>query len=409
MTRDAFEALERLAGGLGTALLALLTLAFWVLVGAACVVGVGLLMLPAMLALTRALAERERARLNRWGLEVVSPYPVGEAPVGWTARLRAARADPATFRDLSWLAVHGTLGLVLGLVAVILPMITLREATFPLWWRFLPPDMWVTSFGVPVTTWPAMLAVAVGAVIIQVIAVLLGPRMARWQARSGVRLLGPHPSIDLSQRVARLTATRAGALRAHAAELRRIERSLHDGAQNRLVAVVVMVAAARRALARDPALVDLALDRAQGAAEQALSELRGVVRGLLPPILEDRGLAGALNALAAGSQVPCGLAVGELGQLPLSVETTAYFTVAEALTNVGRHSGARRAQVTLSRDRDLLRVVVTDDGKGGADDGSAGTGLAGIRRRVEAHDGVVTLSSPQGGPTRIEVELPCGS
>ncbi|MEU7895340.1 sensor domain-containing protein [Nonomuraea sp. NPDC049152] len=409
MTRDAFEALERLAGGLGTAFLALAALVSWVLVGAACAVGVGLLLLPAMLALTRAVAERERGRLNRWGLEVVSPYPLGEAPVGWTARLRAARADPATLRDLSWLAVHGTVGLFLGLIAVILPMITLREATFPLWWRLLPPDMWVTSFGVPVTTWPAMLAVALGAVIVQVIVIVLGPRMARSQARSGIRLLGPHPSIDLSQRVARLTATRAGALRAHAAELRRIERSLHDGAQNRLVAVVVMVAAVRRALARDPALVELALDRAQSAAEQALAELRGVVRGILPPILEDRGLDGALSALAAGSAVPCGLAVGELGQLPLSAETTAYFTVAEALTNVAKHSGAQRAHVTLSRDGDLLRVVVTDDGMGGAVEGGGGTGLAGIRRRVEAHDGVVTLTSPQGGPTRIEVELPCGS
>ncbi|MFI7539449.1 sensor histidine kinase [Streptosporangium sp. NPDC049376] len=415
MSRDAFEALERLAGGLGTAILAFLVLVSWIMVAAACLVGVGLLMIPPMLALTRAVAERERGRLNRWGLEVVTPYPQQDTATGWTARIRAARRDPATFRDLGWVAAHATLGLALGLVAVLMPTMTLRDATSPFWWGLMPPEGRITSYELPITTFPAALAAALAAVVVQVIAVMLAPRMARLQALPGVRLLRPHPSIDLSRQVARLTATRAGALRAHAAELRRIERALHDGAQNRLVAVVVTVAVAKRALAREAVRTGLALDgprealdEAQSAAEQAVAELRGVVRGILPPVLEDRGLSGALSALAAGSAIPCALTADDLGRLPLSVETTAYFVVAEALTNVAKHSGARRALVEVRRDGGLLRVVVSDDGKGGASEAD-GTGLEGIRRRVEAHDGTIMLTSPRGGPTTIEVELPCGS
>ncbi|MER7129813.1 sensor histidine kinase [Streptosporangium saharense] len=415
MSRDAFEALERLAGGLGTAILAFMVLTFWIMVSVACLVGVGLLMIPPMLALTRAVAERERGRLNRWGLEVVTPYLQQDTAPGWTARMRAARRDPATFRDLRWTATHATLGLVLGVIAVLMPTMTLRDATFPFWWGLLPPENQITSYDLPLTTFPAVLVAALVAVVVQVTAVLLAPRMARLQALPGVRLLRPHPSIDLSRQVARLTATRAGALQAHAAELRRIERSLHDGAQNRLVAVVVTVAVAKRALAREAALTGLALDgpraaldEAQSAAEQAVTELRGVVRSILPPILEDRGLSGALSALAAGSAVSCSLTADDLGQLPLSVETTAYFVVAEALTNVAKHSGAQKALVEVRRDAGLLRVVVNDDGRGGASE-AGGTGLDGIRRRVEAHDGTITLTSPRGGPTTIEVELPCGS
>ncbi|MFF4414413.1 sensor histidine kinase [Streptosporangium sp. NPDC001559] len=415
MSRDAFEALERLAGGLGTAILAFLVLISWIMVAAACLVGVGLLMIPPMLALTRTVAERERGRLNRWGLEVVTPYPQQDTATGWAARIRAALRDPATFRDLGWVAAHATLGLTLGLVAVLMPMMTLRDATLPFWWGLLPPGNRITSYELPITTFPAVLVAALAAVVVQAIAVVLAPRMARLQALTGVRLLRPHPSIDLSRQVARLTATRAGALRAHATELRRIERALHDGAQNRLVAVVVTVAVAKRALAREASRTGLALDgprealdEAQSAAEQAVAELRGVVRGILPPVLEDRGLSGALSALAAGSAVPCALTADDLGQLPLSVETTAYFAVAEALTNVAKHSGARRALVEVRRDGGLLRVVVSDDGKGGASEAD-GTGLGGIRRRVEAHDGTIMLTSPRGGPTTIEVELPCGS
>ncbi|BCJ49399.1 hypothetical protein Asp14428_08740 [Actinoplanes sp. NBRC 14428] len=209
-------------------------------------------------------------------------------------------------------------------------------------------------------------------------------------------------------RIAELTATRAAALDAHATELRRIERSLHDGAQNRLVGVTVLLGAARRALARDPRAAGEMLERAQDAAEQALAELRTVARSILPPVLADRGLAGALDGLAAASGVPCRVDVDLPGRCAAAVEATAYFVVAEALTNVAKHSGARAATVTVRRHGGLLSLAVTDDGHGGADE-DGGSGLTGIRRRVGALDGTLSLTSPPGGPTTLRVELPCGS
>ncbi|MEV4898148.1 sensor domain-containing protein [Nonomuraea sp. NPDC055795] len=409
MTRDALEALDRLAGGLGTAVLALFLAMAWSVTLVTCLTGVGLLALPGMIGLTRSVAERERARLGRRGEPVISPY--GEPAEGnWAEQMKAAWHDPSVRRDLAWVAIHATMGLVLGLAGLALPIMGLRDVTFPLWWRLLPAGEVGSSLGVRAETWPAVLAVGLSGLLWLGLAIVLGPRLAVLQNLPGRRLLSPHASVDLSARVARLTATRAAALRAHAAELRRIERSLHDGAQNRLVAVVVTVAAARRALSRNPEAADPALERAQTAAEQALAELRGVVRGILPPVLEDKGLSGALSALAAGSAVPCGLSVGELGPLPLSVEATAYFTVAEALTNVARHSGATRVDVEVILYGEALRITVEDDGRGGAgEDTGGGSGLAGIRRRVESHDGVLTLSSPEGGPTRLEVVLPPAS
>ncbi|MFI6177396.1 sensor histidine kinase [Nonomuraea sp. NPDC051191] len=405
--RDVLEAVERLAGGLGTSLLALFAVAGLAVAVAASVVGVGLLLLPFMVSLVRLVAERERARLGRWRHQVISPYAAGPA-TGWAGRTRAAAHDPATWRDLRWLACHASMGLLLGLLGVVLPVLAVRDLSFPLWWRLLPPDETGTSLGLPVHTWPAALAVSLMGVSWAAILVGLGPAMARLQALPGLRLLGPHPSVDLSERLARLSATRAGALQAHAAELRRIERALHDGTQNRLIGVAVLLGVARDALTRDPASAEGAIDRAQSAAEQALGELRTVIRGILPPVLEEHGLAGALTSLAADCPVPCQVTVAELGHLPVAVGSTAYFIAAEALTNTARHGCAATASVSVSRSGDVLRLQVGDDGQGGAAVG-AGTGLTGIRRRVEAHDGTMTLTSPIGGPTVLEIELPCAS
>ncbi len=159
---------------------------------------------------------------------------------------------------------------------------------------------------------------------------------------------------------------------------------------------------------RDPARAVEILDRAHDSAEQALAELRSVVRGILPPVLDHRGLAAALDGLAAGCGVPCTVEVDVPGRCAASVEATAYFVVAEALTNVARHSGAASVAVTVRRSVDRLYVSIVDDGRGGADEGH-GSGIAGIRRRVQGHDGQFTLTSPPGGPTTLLVELPCGS
>lgn len=400
----ALVALERLAGGFGTALPALFTL-LWLAVSAVTApVGVGLLAAPVGLRLLHAVAGRERGRLNRWGPELAAPDPPPPP-----TRLRATLTDPTTRRELSWLVRHATSGLFLGLIGVLLPICAIRDSTFPLYWRLLPDGATSASIGLGVARgWTDVAAVALLGLGWVAIIMGLTPGMARLQAGPGRRLLSAGPDADLSLRIAELTSTRAAALDAHATELRRIERSLHDGTQNRLVTVTVLLGAARRMVARDPAGADELLERAQSSAEQALAELRSVARGILPPVLSDRGLEGALTGLAASCPVPCRIDVEATGRRAASVEATAYFVVAEALTNVAKHSRAARARVTVRDGGGRLRLLISDDGRGGADE-NGGSGLVGIRRRIAALDGTLTVASPPGGPTTIEVELPCGS
>lgn len=401
LARAALTGLEHLVGGFGTALLALFTVFWLTLTALACVVGVGFLLAPSALRLLRVVANRERARLSRWGTEVLGPDPL-------PAKLSAALRDPAVRRELGWMLVHATLGLVVGFAGLMLPLYALRDGSFPLWWHLVPPD----SAGPQVDLWTVhstvgALGVSALGLCWLILSLLFTPALARLQAWPGHRLLGPDAGTDLSLRVAQLTATRAAALDAHATELRRIERSLHDGTQNRLVAVNVMIGAARRALARDPASADAFLDRAQNASEEALADLRGVVRSILPAVLATRSLADAVTALAASSPVACAVEADVTGRCAASVEATAYFVLAETLTNIARHSGASHADVRLHRRGDRLSLEITDDGEGGADE-NAGSGIAGIRRRVDAHDGTFALVSPPGGPTTLTVSLPCG-
>ncbi|MFF7072627.1 sensor histidine kinase [Streptomyces pseudovenezuelae] len=384
----AAAALGQLVSGLGTAILTPFVLLWLVLA-------------PGGVRVLHGLAGMERVRLARWGPEVIAPAPPPQ-------RLRAALGDATTRRELLWLVRHLAVGLPLGLLGFVLPVLALRDTAFPLYWRFAPKDATATSIGIGVAhSWPDALAVCLLGV--GWIAIILGltPGLARLQATPGRRLLSAGPDADLSLRVAELTATRAAALDAHATELRRIERSLHDGTQNRIVTVTVLLGAARRMVARDPAGADELLERAQSAAEQALAELRTVSRSILPPVLADRGLAGALTGLAAESAVPCTVDVEMPRRCAASVEATAYFVVAEALTNIAKHSGASRATVTVRARGPRILLRITDDGLGGADE-RGGSGLTGIRHRVAAHDGTLTLTSPPGGPTVVEVDLPCG-
>ncbi|MEU0444162.1 sensor histidine kinase [Streptomyces tendae] len=400
--RAAGAATGQLVGGLGTAFLALGVLLLVALAAVTAPAGVGLLLAPAALRALHALARRERERLSRRGPEIVPPDPP-------PTRLRAALGDATTRRELNWLVRHATVGLLLGLLGFLLPLCAVRDTTFPLWWRLSPGEATTTSIGVGTAHgWPDALAATLLGVGWTAIVLGLGPGMARLQAAPARRLLAAGPDTDLSLRVAELTATRAAALDAHATELRRIERSLHDGAQNRLVSVTVLLGAARRMAARDPSGADELLERAQSAAEQALAELRSVARGILPPVLADRGLAGALSGLAADCGVPCRVEADVPERCAASVEATAYFVVAEALTNIAKHSGAARASVTVRARGGRLRLLVEDDGRGGADE-DGGSGLTGIRRRVAALDGTLRLSSPPGGPTTLDVDLPCGS
>ncbi|WP_406293576.1 sensor histidine kinase [Embleya sp. NBC_00888] len=272
------------------------------------------------------------------------------------------------------------------------------------WWAFSPenrPRMWID---VPIDGWgDALLLGILQVVALSAVACLVLPPLARAQNR----LLAPSKAERLALRAATLTRTRADVLDAHGAELRRIERDLHDGAQGRLVAMTMHLDLARQAVREEPDTAEALIERAHASAEATLAELREVIRTIYPPILADRGLPGALTAVVARSGVPARLDMDELGDIPAAVETIAYFTVVEALTNAAKHSRASAATVAVEREDDRLRIRITDDGTGGADE-ARGTGLAGIRRRALALDGEVTVDSPAGGPTTITVELPCG-
>jgi signal transduction histidine kinase len=245
---------------------------------------------------------------------------------------------------------------------------------------------------------------------------------APWAARQVTRvdetsaraLLGPSQSEELAQRVESLARSRADLVAAADAERRRIERDLHDGAQQRLVSLAMNLGMARERFAEAPEPVRRAIAGAHDEAVLALSELREFIRGLHPAVLNDRGLDAALSGLAARVPLPVRLRVDVQRPASPSVEAVAYFIVSEALTNVAKHARATRAEVTAVRDGDVLLVTVTDDGAGGAvpaagDGAGAGTGLRGLAQRAAAVDGTLTIDSPPGGPTVIAAELPCES
>ncbi len=222
------------------------------------------------------------------------------------------------------------------------------------------------------------------------------------------RFLSRPPEEELEARVVELESSRVAAVDSAEAERRRIERDLHDGAQQRLIAVAMDLGVAKERLATDPEAGRVIVDRAHEEVKAALKELRDLVRGIHPVILEDRGLDAALSAVVARSPVPVRLHVDVPVRPVPTVESAAYFIVSEALANVARHSHARSAQVDVVRTGDRLRIRVWDDGVGGAD-ADRGSGLRALRERVAALGGWMDVNSPVGGPTVIDVEVPCGS
>ncbi|MER6953550.1 MULTISPECIES: histidine kinase [unclassified Streptomyces] len=382
MIRQAGRAMDRLAVAavmtFGTYLF--VTVLLIAAIGTLTVVGAWLL--PEAVLLIRRIAGAKRHQVAGWtGREIPEAYEPLTGSL--RERVRTAVRDPGTLADLRWMVAHYVYG----------------------WLVLLALPLWPTALVVD--------GVRCGLLRRDAVVLPLVVRLADLEARWSGALLRPSPKARLAARVRALTETRADAIAAHGAELRRIERDLHDGAQARLVALSMRIGLAQRAFDRDPDAARTLMADAQDQAEQALTELRHVVRGIHPPILTDRGLTGAVRALAAGSGVDVtvrveGLDDGGAGghRAPAAVEAAAYFAVAEALTNVAKHSGSPRADVELVRLRNGLRAVVRDEGLGGADEGE-GSGLLGIRRRVAALDGAVSVSSPVGGPTAITVELPC--
>jgi signal transduction histidine kinase len=219
-------------------------------------------------------------------------------------------------------------------------------------------------------------------------------------------ILGPREDPALARRVRHLAQTRSETIDAGAAEIRRIERDLHDGAQARLVAMGMTLGAAEDLLDTDPEATRKLLVEARQASGKALAELRALVSGVHPPVLADRGLVDAIRALALDSVPRVEVTADPIGRPPPPVESAAYFAVSELLANVTKHAEARQAWIDIRYRQGMLAICVTDDGRGGADQGR-GTGLRGIERRLAAFDGVLALSSPPGGPTVVQLEIPC--
>ncbi|MEU8103606.1 histidine kinase [Nonomuraea muscovyensis] len=317
---------------------------------------------------------------------------------------------PGGRRDLAWALAHVAVGFPLGLAALMcLGNILVAAVALPLWWAF-PADARPTLFSffdVHVGDWEtALVGGSVQIAVLGAAAWWVLPALARLHARLCLAVLAPSARERLTERVDVLTRSRVGVVDAHGAELQRIERDLHDGTQARLVTIAMQLGMARESLADDPDTVAALLAQAHETAEEAMVELRAVLQTIYPPILADRGLDGALTALAARSSVPVHIELADLGALPATVEAVAYYVIAEALTNVTKHAAATRVALRIERADDVLSIEVSDDGRGGADE-ARGTGIPGMRRRVAALDGAVRLDSPPGGPTTLAVQMPC--
>jgi signal transduction histidine kinase len=231
---------------------------------------------------------------------------------------------------------------------------------------------------------------------------VLAPRLLTWSADFELA----ERAQALARRVDGLTRTRSDAAETAVAELRRIERDLHDGAQARLVAVGMSLRAVEQLIGSNPEAALALVAEARETSSRALADLRDLVRGIYPPVLADRGLADALRSLALDSVLPAAVTVDLPGEPPMPVAAAVYFAVAEALANAARHAAARTAAVSVEHADGRLSASVTDDGRGGAD-ASRGTGLAGVERRLATFDGILRVSSPAGGPTVIAIEVPC--
>jgi signal transduction histidine kinase len=328
------------------------------------VIWVGIPILIATTGMVRWFGDVER----RWVRTMLdTPLPDAERlPVDEKSLLRRSQTrltDPSTWRDLACLMLAFPIGIAefaIGLAAVVL---------------------------VPMTIWVV-------------------PWIGWMHGEFALSLLGPNRTKRLEIKAERLQSSRARGVDAAETERRRIERDLHDGAQQRLVAVAMSLGRAKSKFDDDPNAVRDLIDEAHTDAKLAVSELRDLARGIYPAVLGDRGLDAALSAQAAKSPIHVDLQVTVEPRPPAAVETTAYFIVGEALTNIAKHSGATEAGVQVWRTDETVVVEIIDNGHGGAEMRPGG-GLAGLADRAATIDGVITVVSPPGGPTVIRVDLPC--
>ena len=368
-------------------------------------IGIGIVTTPWVLTGVRKFADWRRLLAAEWGgVRIQRGYRPLPADANPWARTFGMLRDPATWRDVLWLPVDMTAGAVTALLAFVLALYPLEGFAIAAGlWRVLPDGYWYGF--VKVTGQASALFAAVLGAVLLVAAHWLTPLLLQAHFRLTGAILGSGQT-ELAERVRVLTETRRDAVDTSAAELRRIERDLHDGAQARLVAMGMDLGTIEALLEKDPAKARELLAQARRSSADALTELRELVRGIHPPVLAERGLGDAVRALALRLPVTVEVDVDLSGRADAPVESAAYFAVSEVLTNAVKHSGADRIWIDVHHGEGLLRVSVTDNGKGGAAIG-AGSGLAGVERRLGTFDGVLAVGSPAGGPTMVTMEIPC--
>ena len=349
----------------------------------------------------RRLAGLTRQLSGQWrGVVIPDPYqPMPDDGHGahLGRRLAWILDDPATWRDLVWIVTNALGGVIVALtpVALFLAGLLALFAGLGLAFPALTPGRihpGLTVIGVAMlllTLWVAPAALKAYF------------SLANW-------LLGPRGDVEMALRVRHLAETRAESVDSSAAEIRRIERDLHDGTQARLVAMGMTLSTAKDLLDTDPESSRQLMTEAIDASAMALAELRSLIRGIHPPVLADRGLVDAVRALALDCALRVHVDAQVNGRLAPPVESAAYFAVSELLANASKHSGARDVRVAIRQANGVLLIEVADDGCGGIDR-SRGTGLLGIERRLAVFDGGVTVSSPAAGPSVIRLEIPCAS
>ncbi len=386
---------------LATALALLVTLA------TAWVVGVGTMVRGGALFLSAHMSRFDRRRVERLGGVRIaapsSPEPgagasLRERQVAWG---RATWLWPLSAYQLARLPAAGAAAFVAvgWWWATIACFVVASQPSGPV--QIVGWDVGPMSLGA---------AGVAGLVVTGVAGVLAWPALVRMamklDAALAMHLLGPSRSGQLAAEVSRLSEARALAVTSAEAERRRIERDLHDGLQPQLVSLALDLGLAKARIETDPGAARAMVERAHEEAKQAARDLRKLVRGIHPSVLDERGIDAALSALIASCPVPVSVALDLPRRPEATREAAAYFVVAEAITNVTRHAGARRASVTIAERSGALHVAVVDDGRGGARQDPGG-GLAGLAARVASLDGTFSLSSPVGGPTRIEAVIPC--
>jgi signal transduction histidine kinase len=372
---------------------------------------IGVPILAATLWASRGLATVERRSTERVTGRALPPhhYRVAVPGAGRPALSLAMIGDPQAWRDL----LHAVLGfpvrLATSLIALCWGVGGLGGLLFVAWEWALPdgPEdrrglFWLLN-GTESRVAEIVVNTVLGAVMLAVFPWMVRGLVATRAALA--RGLLTNQTAALRARADELATGRRAAVHVEATTMRRLERDLHDGPQQRLVRMTMDLEATSRRLDDDPEKARPLLDEAIAQSREALAELRALSRGIAPPVLSDRGLDAALGAAAARSPVPVTLDVAVPGRLPAAVETTAYYVVTEALTNVAKHAAASRATVTAALDDDRLVVSVEDDGRGGAHSGK-GHGLAGLADRVTTVDGTLAITSPAGGPTVLTASLP---